>query len=246
MNIVIKFAKKIPVLPDVYKAVCNAYGRYKLKSKSAEDAFTDIYKGNSWRGKNSVSGTGSDDSQTKVIAGEIPVLLRELHISTILDIPCGDFHWMKSVDLHGADYLGADIVKELIQKNSQNNDRKDVRFQNLDLIKDELPKVDLVFCRDCLVHLSFADIFSTLENVCKSESEYFLTTTFTDRKANHDIATGQWRSLNLELPPFGLPQPIRTINEGCTEEAGAYKDKALGLWKVSDIRECLAKSSPRT
>ena len=68
-------------------------------------------------------------------------------------------------------------------------------------------------------------------------SEYILTTTFTRRIVNHDIATRQWRVLNIELFPFTLPRPLRIIHEGCTENDAAYIDKALGLWKIDDIRE---------
>jgi len=215
----------------------------KLKSKSTEDVFTEIYRSNAWGGKDSVSGTGSDVHQTRIITSGLQSLLIDLNISTTLDIPCGDFHWMKSVDLNGIDYTGADIVKELIQKNREEYARDGVRFQHLNLIKDKLPKVDLVFCRDCLGHFSFADIFLALDNVCNSQSKYFLTTTFTDRKENHDIVTGQWRVLNLELVPFVLHKPFKIINEGCMEGDGAYKDKSLGLWRIADIRESLTRRS---
>jgi hypothetical protein len=49
------------------------------------------------------------------------------------------------------------------------------------------------------------------------------------------IADGDWRPLNLQRPPFGLPAPHRIIVEGCTEEGGAYRDKALGLWRIAEL-----------
>jgi len=148
---------------------------------------------------------------------------------------------MKSVDLNSIDYTGADIVNELIQKNRASYARDGVRFQQLNLTEDKLTKVDLVFCRDCLVHLSFADIALALENICNSQSEYLLTTTFVGRKDNHDIPTGLWRAINLELFPFVLPKPLKVIDEGCTEGDGAYRDKALALWRIAEIRESLTR-----
>jgi len=112
-----------------------------------------------------------------------------------------------------------------------------VWFRKLDLIRDRLPKVDLILCRDCLVHLCFADIVRALDNICDSRSGFLLTTTFTERRENHDIATGQWRFLNLEAAPFTLPRPLKVINEGCTEGEGVWGDKSLGLWRIADIRE---------
>lgn len=239
-----EIVKKTPVLLYLYRALRNRYTLYQLnqlKKKTTEQVFNKIYKTKAWGGRNSVSGPGSDDHQTGIIIKELQVVFNELSISTMLDIPCGDFHWMNNLnfDLSNIDYTGADIVKDLISDNNEKYGRDNVRFLNLNMIKDKLPEVALVFCRDCLVHFSFADIFLSLENVCDSQSEFFLTTTFIGRKENHDIATGQWRPLNLELAPLLLPRPIRIINEGCTEGHGAYEDKALGLWRVANIRESL-------
>ena len=114
---------------------------------------------------------------------------------------------------------------------------------HLNLINDRLPKVDLIFCRDCLVHFSFADIILALENVCNSQSNYLLTTTFVDRKDNYDISTGGWHAVNFELSPFNFPKPILTIMEGCTEGGSIFKDKSLGLWEIADIQECLMSLS---
>lgn len=41
-----EIAKKIPVIPFVYRALRNRYARYQLKSKSTEDVFTEIYRSN--------------------------------------------------------------------------------------------------------------------------------------------------------------------------------------------------------
>lgn len=207
--------------------------------EETEQVFTDIYKKNGFNGKDSVSGPGSDVYQTRVIVKELPVLFGDFGVLAMLDIPCGDFHWMQSVDLIDIDYTGADIVNDLIENNTEQYARDGLRFQKLDLLKDRLPKVDLIFTRDCLVHLSFEDIFRALDNICNSQSEYLLTTTFTGRIDNHDIKTGQWRPLNLELSPFFLPKPLKIINESCTENDGIYSDKTLGLWKIADIRESL-------
>ena len=36
--------------------------------------------------------------------------MRELALTLVLDVPCGDFAWMRHVDLGDAAYVGADIV----------------------------------------------------------------------------------------------------------------------------------------
>jgi hypothetical protein len=231
-------AKKIPAVPLLYRIFRNICVPYRLQSKNIEDIFTDIYRNNGFIGKDSVSGPGSDVRQTGTIARELSGLFGAFNISTMLDIPCGDFHWMRNVDLKKTDYTGADIVEELIQGNRVKYGRDGVRFQHLNLITDNLPKVDLVFCRDCLVHFSFADIALALVNICNSGSKYLLTTTFVGRKKNRDIRTGSWRPINLERFPFEFPTPLKVIPEGCTEDGGAYEDKSMGLWKIADLRAC--------
>ena len=73
-----------------------------------------------------------------------------------------------------------------------------------------------------------------------SEARYLLTTTFLDWKVNKDIVDGDWRPINLEQSPFLLPAPHSVILEDCTEEGGAYADKALAVWRVSDLPTQLA------
>ena len=102
-------------------------------------------------------------------------------------------------------------------------------------MRDHLPKADILFCRDCLVHLSNEDIAKSIQNIRQSDITYLLTTTFTQCDENHDIVTGDWRIINLEKPPFNFPKPMSLINEKCTEGDGTYADKSLGLWKISDI-----------
>jgi hypothetical protein len=234
-----EIAKQVPLLPPIYRLMRSKYTAYRLIDKSTEEIFTDIFHRNAWGGRESVSGLGSDIDQTQATIKQLPALLQKFEIETMLDIPCGDFNWMKHVDLSKVDYLGADIVGGLIIRNTKFHERDNVHFRKLDLIRDSLPTVDLVLCRDCLIHLSFDDIFRALENICRSQSRYLLTSTYTDRQINQDIATGQWRLLNLEASPFELPEPLELINEACTLEEGIYSDKSLGLWRISDIQESL-------
>jgi SAM-dependent methyltransferase len=200
-----------------------------------EIRFTHAYENNVWAGRDSRSGSGSELDQTQTLIAELPPLFRALGVRSVLDIPCGDFHWMSRVDLSGIDYVGADVVAPIIERNQGRHGAANIAFRRLDLASDRLPKADLILCRDCLVHLSYRHIFRALRNMVASGSTYLLTTTFTDRSVNSDCATGSWRVLNLEKAPFLLPPPIRIVSEKCTENDGIYTDKSLGLWRLSDI-----------
>lgn len=244
MNRLKGILRRIPLLPDLFRWLRRLSFQVRLGKKDCEQVFSAIYRKNYWGGWDSFSGTGSDVLQTELIVRELPGVFVELSVLTMLDIPCGDFHWMSGVELGSVDYTGADIVKELTEQNRKLYERQGLRFLSLDLIRDGLPRVDLVFCRDCLVHFSFKDIVLALKNICRSRSSYLLTTTFPERNKNHDIVTGQWRPLNLELPPFELPAPLKIIREGCTEGQGDYADKSMALWSIADIRNALRERFP--
>ena len=225
------------------RAIKNLYYNMKAKlgeKKSSEDIFGSIKENNVWGGSESLSGPGSENIQTFALENELPKMLKKHEICSMLDIPCGDFNWMKKVVLPYArenefSYFGADIVDALIKENVQKYSSERITFMKLNLISDDLPKVDLVFVRDCLVHLSYKDIQKAIHNIKKSGSKYLMSTTFIDYHENHNIPTGHWRPINLQDAPFNFPSPDYILIENCTEGSGAYRDKAMGLWRVERI-----------
>jgi SAM-dependent methyltransferase len=232
-----KFIKKL--LPSSF---IRKYNQYILKKNSKdfvaqpiEEVFTDIYKKNYWLGNQSLSGRGSELSQVSEIQKQIPLLLKKYNIRTILDLPCGDFFWMKELDLSNVNYIGADIVEELIEENKKRYQDDNISFTVLDLTKNDLPQAELILCRDCLVHLSFEHISNSIQNIKRSKSTYFLTTSFTEHNKNIDIPTGNWRPLNFMKHPYKWPSPLEIINEKCTEDNGEWADKSLALWRIEDI-----------
>jgi hypothetical protein len=198
--------------------------------------FRDIYRRHHWSGSESTSGAGAGAGQTAELRRSLPALLRELGVATMLDLPCGDYGWMRTIDLPVARYIGADLLPDIIEPLAAAFGDAHREFLVLDLTRDPLPAADLLFCRDCLVHLSFADIRAALSNVVRSGIPYFLTTTFPNGDPNEDIVTGDWRVLDLERAPFHLPPAVRILNEGCTEGGGVFADKSLGLWRIEDLR----------
>ena len=211
-----------------------------LSELSLEERFARIYKTNLWFDSESRSGVGSSLDSTSVLRRSLPPLLRDLNVRRLLDVPCGDFNWMRDVDLSGIEYVGGDIVESLINANRERYESPARNFVKVDLTSGPLPSADAILCRDCLVHLSFANSFAAFRTMKASRARYLLTTTFLDRRVNKDVVDGDWRPLNLEQPPFLLPPPNSVIVEDCMEEGGAYADKALAVWRVSDLPTELA------
>tara|TARA_Y100000310_G_scaffold8759_1_gene9252 strand:- start:2976 stop:3593 length:618 start_codon:yes stop_codon:yes gene_type:complete len=195
--------------------------------------FHKIYEGNLWGDADSRSGIGSNLLATEIIRKELPYLFQKYSVESILDIPCGDFHWMKEMKFPHIDYIGADIVEPLIASNIDSF--PGVRFEVLDITTDSLPCVDLILCRDLLGHLSNENIHRALDNISRSGSKYLLTTTLTRWDFCPDIEDGGWRCLNLLIPPFSL-RPIYLINEDCQESYPNHQDKCLVLFDISKMR----------
>lgn len=204
-----------------------------LPGDSIEKRFGRIYRMNLWRGADSRCGPGSSLEETAVVRAELPRIVHSLGVRTLLDIPCGDFFWMKEVPLELDAYVGAEVLSKLVRENTERYGAPNRSFVCLDIRKDPLPRADLVLCRDCLDHLSIGDIRQALGNIVDSGSTYLLATTYPARETNPDIRSGEWRPLNLARPPFGLPDPIELVNERSAKPG--YPDKSLGLWRIRDI-----------
>lgn len=206
------------------------------RGMNTAERFNTIYRQNDWKDDESVSGPGSNATQVETVKSILHRVLEEYSISSMADIPCGDFGWMRDVDLGEVSYVGGDIVEDLIQLNrDQYGNRANVSFEVIDLLLDPIPEVDLLFVRDCLVHLNHNQVQTALRRIANSSCQFLLTTSFVEHGTNIDIHTGDWRPLNLEQPPFNLPKPLAVFNEKCTENNGKYADKSLVLWKISDL-----------
>src|SRR4051794_25090217 len=108
------FVRRTPLVWPLYKRASGWYRSRRLSEMSVEEIFTDIFRRNGWQGTVSNSGGGSDLVQTRRIIADLPLLIDQFRVRSILDIPCGDFFWMRHTDLRGAEYIGGDIVSELI------------------------------------------------------------------------------------------------------------------------------------
>jgi hypothetical protein len=136
-------------------------------------------------------------------------------------------------------YIGADIVKELIE--SLREDYKNVdstSFMVIDIINDPHPRSDIWLCRDGLFHFSFADIFSTLDRFVSSGTPACLLTTHTHISHNTDIRTGFFRPLNLLEAPFRLPKPATTLRDSPLREM----ERSVGWWRNEEIAEALRRA----
>ena len=91
---------------------------------------------------------------------------------------------MKEVQFpENMNYVGGDIVPQIIERLRGAYRRGDRNFILLDITRDDLPEADLWLCRDCLAHLSYADVRKALENFADRKSRMRLSqTTFNETR----------------------------------------------------------------
>jgi hypothetical protein len=196
--------------------------------------FQDIYEGktNLWGQEESKSGGGSTLKATSILREQLPFIINKYSITSMLDVPCGDYNWMKIIEKK-CFYLGGDIIPEMIMNNQKLYGSDKVQFNVIDITKDPLPKVDLIFCRECLQHLSDSNVIKAIENFKHSGSKYLMVTSFPKTWRNYDILDGDYRALNLQKRPFYFPKPLLKIKENVIPGVGF--DKSMNLYLLNSI-----------
>jgi hypothetical protein len=107
--------------PKIYSFSRFLFKDMLLRLRSPEAIFSHKINKNLWLGIESLSGLGSELMHTIVIRGRIPLLLKDYDIKTLLDAPCGDFNWMRKVDIDFLDkYIGVDLVNDIVISNKKN------------------------------------------------------------------------------------------------------------------------------
>ncbi len=196
------------------------------------EAFSTIFRENRWGSNESLSGLGSalESASVKDAVRVLDAIIRDHGVTSILDVPCGDFYWMPLIlgRFPKLGYIGLDIVPDLIDYNKAKYPDRDFRVS--DVCADALPCADLIFCKDLLLHLAYKDIALALANFRRSGSRYLVVTS-NEGALNHELVAdqlGAHRNVNLVAAPFNLPPPF-------------WNDNYLYFWRLQEIPEAFFK-----
>jgi hypothetical protein len=207
--------------------------RFILKG-SLERRFSYIYKLNFWNNLESASGGGSTKTITANLRAMLPKLLADFQVKSLCDAPCGDFTWMREIITNlDIKYTGVDIVPDLIDRLKPfSNDH--IYFEHGDIRSFDFNGFDLILVRDCLFHFSYEDIDLFLKNLSNCDYRYLLTTSYYPDFSfeNRDIATGDFRRIDLLSPPFDFPRKfIYEVSDWAEPESRRY----LYLWEKNQV-----------
>lgn len=195
------------------------------------------------------SGNGSTMAATDAIRSALPRIFKDYNVQTFLDAPCGDWFWMRHVDLSEITYIGADISTQLVSEHKKNLEDSTKTFIHLDVTSDVLPQVDMMMCRDCLFHLQFKFRWAFYQNFVTSKIPYLLST-INHNSQNIDVKrNGGWQPYNPMLAPFFLPAPLEMVHETQTNLPNDWweiqkigvrqKNKSMGIWSRHQILETI-------
>jgi hypothetical protein len=186
-----------------------------------------------------LSGAGSDPAIAGRLGAQLPALVQEMGVERFLDVGCGDFVWMRDVDL-GCQYIGVDIVPEVVARNLAEHGRPDRSFLAMNAVSHEVPAADMVLCREILFHLSFDDARALLANIACSGAKWLLATTDSATGFNADIDSGDFRLLNLSVAPFRFPEPKLRLDDNAL-----MGGRSVGVWQVADLPAWVRKAPTR-
>ncbi len=192
---------------------------YNLKKNKTpwptKDAMEQIYSMRLWgdNGTDFYSGEGSHLPEIihpylDVVTSFLTSFDRPL---SVCDLGCGDFNIGSTLVRHTAQYIGVDIVEDLIDYSQRRFVRPNLEFQCLDIAVDTLPKADCAIVRQVLQHLSNKEIEQIVEKL--GQYKYVLITEHlpdNDFEPNKDIISGQGIRLKKQsgvdvlAPPFNF------------------------------------------
>lgn len=204
-----------------------------LLEKERADRFAKIYKTGVWlneRNSGALSGFGSEVANTGEIRRELPKIIIQLGVKSLLDVGCGDWNWMRHIELP-CEYIGVDIVTSVIDRNIVKFGGSGRSFMVLDAVAGPLPDCDAILLREVVFHLSFSDARSLIRNILQTRARYLFVTSDSDTNVNTDIRTGDFRDLNLKIKPFCFPETFIDIPDD-----GVRETRRIGVWKLDDLR----------
>jgi hypothetical protein len=206
----------------------------------------------------SPNGPGSSLSLTQDLRTELPKLWARHNIHSVLDVACGDWNWMRYVDLSGLrNYFGWDIDPELVTRcvarygemltpdgykdsgGGWPQHYPNAYFEVRNVAESNFPNVDCILARDILIHFPNDYISAILDRMQRGHAKYLLASNFPEDTNDfvYDPTRYVWAGymehpVNLELPPFSLSNKVDAIPEAVGPAGVLTSPHELALFKL--------------
>jgi hypothetical protein len=200
---------------DAYRTI--RYGKtwYDPQGRSVHEVFTEVYRRHLWGGLQDnvpfCSGRGSDNDVAEPYVRGVKQFIDARGITSVVDLGCGDFRVGSCLVRPGLSYHGVDVVRDLIDFNSNHHSSVNIQFTCRDVINDELPIGELCLIRQVLQHLSNDQVARIMEH-CEQYHYVIVTehlgdptkpcTPNVDIHHGSDTRVDRGSGVYLDLPPF--------------------------------------------
>lgn len=201
--------------------------RRRNSGKAVREVFREIYLDNRWGGEAGTfnSGSGSAAHHARQYAETIRTFIRDHGISRVVDLGCGDFQVGAQLVVDDIEYIGVDIVEEVVRRNEKTYGGERVSFRTLDIIDDALPDAELCLIRQVLQHLSNEQIQKVLRKLTRFRyvlvTEHYpapaaLVRANVDKPCGEDVRVYDGSAIYLDQPPFNrtIKGPILDVDAG--------------------------------
>jgi hypothetical protein len=169
------------------------------EQSSLRPIFQEIYQKQQW---GHGSGPGSSPANTIEYRAFVERFIEANQIRSVTDLGCGDWQFSHLIDWSQVDYLGFDVVSEIVAQNRSRFALPNLRFEELTDI-DKLPGGDLLLSKEVLQHLPNQIIVEYLIAIRQKYRFALLTNSIEPKtRVNIDIAAGDYRPVRLQDSPF--------------------------------------------
>jgi len=173
-------------------------------------------------------GEGSFLAAVRPIVEVMPKWFREYGIRSVVDVGCGDFHWMRDVSFDGMEYDGYDLLPKFVDGLRETHGRQNVRFHQANALEVDLPQADLCICKDVINHYPVSDGLRIMEKI-KASSRYFAAIAFPgNQDKDGDIPLGKYWYIDFAIPPFNLGAPIASVDANETRSP----KRVFSIWRL--------------
>lgn len=196
---------------------------------SIESEFSRIVSSNMWGSPETPCGPGSTVEACQPILKALPGWISNYGIKSIVDLGCGDWNWMKHLDLSGVKYDGFDVVRALITGNKKYETGM-IHFHHADILESRLPASDLVICKDVLGHLTNDLAIKVLDRV-KIRARFLAASTSLMWPSSNRIGmqVGAFSPIDLMDKPFSLGIPMAHVSIPST---AGNPLKLFAIWEL--------------
>jgi SAM-dependent methyltransferase len=175
--------------------------------------------------RDSASGPGSSAKASAEALDFLRGIIAEHDIGSILDLGCGDWHWMRKLGLprpsgdKAVCYEGWDASEPMVASLNKEFGNETTSFKVRDITTEPYPKTELIIARDVLFHIDLAIVESMVGRI-RGAARFFATTSFLGVTRNNNIEPylpiegWGFHKINLDIAPFDLAGNL----VGCVEE----------------------------